>query len=186
MKNIFKTVAVAALVLATTLTAAAGESLKIGHVNTVILMQQLIVKDSVEFQLENLQREMQSDLQKKQAELNQSYQEYLVQKDSLSKIMVGMREESLRKQQQELEVLPAQYEQAFQATQAELMQPIRIKLEGAIKKLAAEGNYTYILDSASLLYAQGEDLTEKVRTKLGLPKPDPALLNKANSAVPGR
>lgn len=149
-----------------------AQKIKLAHVNTVELMQQLIVKDSVEVQLERLQKEMQMDLQKKQQELNKNYQDYLTQKDSLSKIMVKMREESLREQQQQLEVLPQQYDQAFQATQGELMQPIRAKLESAIKAVSKKNGYTYVFDASTLLFSEGgEDITEIIRQNLNLEKP---------------
>lgn len=149
-----------------------AQKIKLAHVNTVELMQQLIVKDSVEVQLERLQKEMQMDLQKKQQELNKNYQDYLTQKDSLSKIMVKMREESLREQQQQLEVLPQQYDQAFQATQGELMQPIRAKLESAIKAVSKKNGYTYVFDASTLLFCEGgEDITEIIRQNLNLEKP---------------
>jgi outer membrane protein len=152
-------------------TRANAQEVKLAHVNTVSLMQQLIVKDSIEYQLEQLQKEMQLDLQKKQQELNANYQEYLAQKDSLSKIMVKMREESLREQQQQLEVLPQQYDQAFQAQQAEFMQPIRAQLEVAIQAIAKEEKYTYVFDASGLLYNKGGiDITDKVRSKLNLAK----------------
>lgn len=165
-----------------------AQKVKLAHVNTMELMQQLIVKDSVEKQLERLQREMQMDLQKKQMELNKSYQEYLGAKDTLSKIMLKMREEALREQQQQLEVLPQQYEQAFQSTQNELIEPIRIKVEAAIEKVSKAGEYTYVFDSSALLYSGGGlDITDLVRTELGLPKPDPnAPKPTSNLLVPGQ
>jgi len=160
-----------AVVLLGSFNSANAQKIKLAHVNTVELMQQLIVKDSIEFKLEQLQKEMQMDLQKKQQELNNNYQDYLTQKDSLSKIMVKMREESLREQQQQLEVLPQQYDQAFQAQQAEFMQPIRGKLEVAIQSISDAEGFTYVFDASGLLYNKGGvDITEKVRTKLGLPK----------------
>lgn len=152
-----------------------GQKAKLAHVNTLELMQQMVVRDSVEIQLERLQREMRLDLQKKQMELNKSYQDYLGAKDTLSKTMLKMREEALREQQQQIEiVLPQQYEQALQATQGELMEPIRTKVETAIKKVSEAGGYVYVFDGSALLYAGGGiDITDQVRTELGLPKLDP-------------
>jgi outer membrane protein len=149
-----------------------AQSAKLAHVNTAELMQQIIVKDSIEFKLEQLQKEMQMDIQKKQLDFKKNYDEYILQKDSLSKILVRMTEERLREQQQQLEVLPQQYDQAFQAQQAEYMQPIRTKLELAIQAISATEGFTYVFDSSTLLYKKGGvDITEKIRTKLGLPKP---------------
>jgi outer membrane protein len=164
--------AVSAVIILASFNSSNAQDVKLAHVNTVELMQQLIVKDSIEIKLEQLQKEMQLDLQKKQQELNSNYQEYLTQKDSLSKIMVKMREESLREQQQQLEVLPQQYDQAFQAQQAEFMQPIRAKLEIAIQSISSAEGFTYVFDASGLLYSKGGvNITEKVRAKLGLPNP---------------
>ncbi len=160
------------LVLAVMFQNASAQKIKLGHVNTTEIMQQIIEKDSIEQQLEELQAEMQKDLQKKQQTLNKNYQEYLGQKDSLSKIMVKMKEEALREQQQQLEVLPQQYEQAFQNTQAELIEPIKKKVEAAIKKVATANAFTYVFDTTAVLFTDGGiDITEMVRTELALPKP---------------
>lgn len=149
-----------------------AQKMKLGHVNTTDLMQQLIEKDSIEQQLEELQEEMQKDIQKKQATLNKNYQEYLAQKDSMSKTMVKMKEEALRDQQQQLELLPQQYEQAFQNTQNELILPLKTKIETAIKKVSAANQFTYVFDTAAVLFTEGGvDITDLVRTELGLPKP---------------
>ena len=168
---------------------ALGQKAKLAHVNTLELMQQMIVRDSVEIQLERLQREMRMDLQKKQMELNKSYQDYLGAKDTLSKTMLKMREEALREQQQQIEmVLPQQYEQALQATQGELMEPIRTKVEAAIKKVSLAGGYMYVFDGSALLYTEGGiDITDLVRTELGLPKLDPNNpLPSSNLLTPGQ
>ncbi|MFT6716734.1 MAG: outer membrane protein [Saprospiraceae bacterium] len=163
---------ITAIIILSSLNSTEAQNAKLAHVNTAELMQQLLVKDSVEIKLAQLQKEMQMDLQKKQQELNKDVQEYLVQKDSLSKIMVKMREESLREQQQQLEILPQQYDQAFQAQQLELMQPIRVKLQLAILAISDVEGYTYVFDATGLLYSKGGiDITEKVRTELGLVKP---------------
>lgn len=181
MKNTIKII-IASLTLLIFTETATAQKIKLAHVNTAELMQQLIAKDSVEIKLERIQKEMQKDIQKKQAALQKNYQEYLAVKDSLSKIMVKMREESLREQQQQLEVLPQQYDQAFQSEQEELIYPIRIKLEEAIKKVSEAGAYTYVFDASTLLFsAGGIDITESVRQELGLPKFDG---NAKNTASP--
>jgi len=149
-----------------------AQSVKLAHVNTAELMQQIVVKDSIEFKLEQLQKEMQMDIQKKQQNFARDVEEYRLQKDSLSKIMVRMTEERLREQQQQLEILPQQYDQAFQSQRAELIQPIQVKLEQAILAVSEGGGYTYVFDSSTLLYKKGGvDITEKVRAQLGLAKP---------------
>ncbi len=149
-----------------------AQKIKLAHVNTAEIMQQLIAKDSIEIKLAQIQKEMQLDLQKRQAKLNQDYQEYLGKKDSLSKIMLQMTEESLRKDQQQLEVLPQQYEQVFQDNQNQLVQPLKIKLEQAIQKISDEQAYTYVFDASTVLYSKGgTDISAEVRKELGLANP---------------
>ena len=173
MKNTVKILSV--FILTVLVQTSFAQKIKLGHVNTTEIMQQIIERDSVEKQLEQLQAEMQKDLQKKQQTLNKNYQDYLGQKDSLSKIMVKMREEALRDQQQQLEVLPQQYEQAFQSTQNELIQPIKAKVDAAISKVSKANAFTYVFDTTTVLFTEGGiDITELVRTELALPKPTPA------------
>lgn len=149
-----------------------AQKTKLGHVNTTELMQQLYVKDSIEQQLTSIQQYMQADIQKKQQELQASYQKFMAEKDTLPEYMVKMREESLAAQQQQLQTLPQEYDQRFQAAQQELVEPLRTKVQKAITKVSKTQAFTYVFDSAALLYSGGgTDITELVRVELGLPKP---------------
>ena len=146
-----------------------AQKIKLAHVNTAEIMQQLIARDSVEIKLAQVQKEMQGDLQKRQAKLTADYQEYLGKKDSLSKIMLQMTEESLRKDQQQLEVLPQQYEQVFQDTQNKLLEPLKLQLEAAIQKISKTQAFTYVFDASTVLYSKGgTDISSTVRQELNL------------------
>ena len=60
--------------------------------------------------------------------------------------------------------------QDIQRQQEQLLAPIQQKLQDAIKAVGAEGGYTFIYDTSSLLYVGtgAEDLTAKVKAKLGI------------------
>ena len=50
----------------------------------------------------------------------------------------------------------------------EKMAPIIEKARQAVQDVATENSYSYVLDGSSLVYAGGTDITEMVKTKLGL------------------
>ena len=61
-------------------------------------------------------------------------------------------------------------QQEIQKQQDQLLAPIQQKLQDAIKAVGAEGGYTFIYDSSTLLYMGNgaEDITAKVKAKLGI------------------
>jgi len=60
-------------------------------------------------------------------------------------------------------------QQSLVSKKQELYAPIYKAAEDAVKAVAEENGYTYILDSANLLYApDGQDIMGLVKTKMGI------------------
>ena len=90
----------------------------------------------------------------------------------------------------------AEFEQSatadLQKLENDLYTPIVAKAEKAIAEVAKENGITYVIDSGLgvLLYMGGEDLLDKVKTKLGIPLTPatpvkPAPTNGAGTPAPG-
>ena len=59
--------------------------------------------------------------------------------------------------------------QSIETKQDQLLTPIRQKALDAIKEVAKENKYTYVFDvSTQLFNSESDDLTDKVKAKLGL------------------
>ena len=54
--------------------------------------------------------------------------------------------------------------------QETMIAPIQEKLMNAVKEVGVEGDYVYILDESSVAFkgSMAEDITDKVKTKLGI------------------
>ena len=60
-------------------------------------------------------------------------------------------------------------ESDLQLKQIEMLKPFQEKLIEAIKIVAKENGYTYIFDKNTVLYySDSEDITNKVKAKLGI------------------
>ena len=89
-----------------------------------------------------------------------------------SDLLYQSREKDLIKMKEELELFRTQAEERIQAKKKALYEPIRIKMQAAVDKVAEKNGYDYILDSAfgNIIYTKGEDndIMDLVKVELGL------------------
>lgn len=157
------------VVVASTFTGIA-QSMKLGHINS-----QEIISVMPEY------KEMQTVLQEKNTELTKELEG--LQKVYLSKLKEYEDPATTETRRKVLEGdiidLEQRIQQRQEAGQQQLEQlnmnlrtPILEKIDKAIKGVASEGSYNYVFDTAALLYFNdGDDLTAKVREKLGIANP---------------
>ncbi len=128
----------------------------------------------------------QKDLQDLQASLQQTYQDYTIDFNTLdstfaadsAKLTIGMREikrKDLVAKFQTIQGFQQNSQEQMQAAQEKALAPIREKAFNAIKTVAAEKGYTYIFNEENLLVApQGDNILPFVKAKLGIAAPKPA------------
>ncbi len=90
---------------------------------------------------------------------------------TLSAIQAQKRQEELQKQQQIIQAYQSEVQQKVEILRKQLLQPILIKIDDAIRAVGKENNYTVIFDTSggTMLYAiESEDVTPLVKKKLGL------------------
>lgn len=158
----------------------ASAQLKLGYVNSNMILQKFKDAIDVRKQLADLNIQWEQDAKDKQKEI-QDMQEQLESQSLL------LSEERKVAKQAEIQDLYLKYQQFLQVTwnpqggeavkkEVELLQPVYKKINAAIKKIAEAELYNYIFDTvaANILYASDDqpDLTEAVLTELekGLPK----------------
>ena len=147
---------------------------KFGHLNSAQLLQMMPEVKTADAALEGFQGALLSEREDKVKTLETEYQEYvkLVNEGTLSKIQMAEKESKFSEDQQEI----AQYEQEIQLKvlkkREELIQPILEKVNKAIEEYAKANGYSMIFDTSipgALLYVpEGDDLTESIKTKLGI------------------
>jgi len=146
---------------------------KFGHVNSASLLSQMPDVKSADSQLEAYQKQLISKGETMVKSFDQKYQAYMAEANAgtLSKIQMQKKESDLTGEQQNIQKYEMEVQQMLLAKREELYKPILEKVQNAIDQIGADGGYTMIFDTSTgalLLAADNEDLTSKIRTKLGI------------------
>ncbi len=147
-------------------------NLKLGHINTQELLQAMPETDSAQTKLEKLTKDLQSQLESMQVELNNKYQDYLAKRDTYSELIRQTKEDELQNIQQRIQQFSQTAEQDLQKKRNELYKPILDKANKAIEEVARENGFTYIFDLSSgviLFHSESSiDILPMVKAKLKL------------------
>ena len=148
---------------------------KIGHINSQELLMAMPERDSALKVLEDQRQEILKQSEELRVEYNVKLESYIQQRDSLSPLIVKTKEDELNDFQARINNFEAAAEQELAAKQQELFQPMIDKAQNAIKSVAEENGYTYILDIAAqsgavLYFPEGEtyNILPLVKAKLGI------------------
>ena len=148
-----------------------AQSNKFGHVDYGEIMKNMPGIDSIQAvivdynaDLRAMGEQMVKEFQEKQAAL-----EKLASNPNTSPAILKIRQEELESMLKRIREFAQSMEMDVQEKQLELLEPFQNKLIAAIKKVAKAHNYAYIFDISTLaFYAQGDDLTAKVKAELGM------------------
>jgi len=147
-------------------------SQKFGHINT----QQLLVESPLVKEADAKITEYQTTLISKGQEMVKKfegeYEAYVKDREAgiLSQIQIQQRETALQATQQSIQKYEQEVQQKLAIKREELYKPILDKVKVALDQLGETEGYTMIFDTSTngLLFAvEGEDLLQKVKTKLG-------------------
>jgi len=145
---------------------------KIGHINSNELLMLMPERDSALAQLEEKRQEFLRQSEELTVEFNNQYEDFLRQRDSLSELIRQTKESVLRDLDQKIQAFNNAADQELQTFQQELFQPIIEKAQNAIKEVAQEEGFTYVLDTGTgaVVYFPEDSLNllESVKKKLGI------------------
>ena len=143
---------------------------KYGHVNTTELFQQMPEVAKVKAQMDTIQSQYENQLTMMQEELQKKYQDYQTNEATMPDAIKQMRQQELQEMQARIQTFYQTAEQDIQKKQQELLAPVHEKLTKAIKAVGARDGYTYIFDSATLVYMADNavDASPAVRKELGI------------------
>ncbi|MDR2122509.1 MAG: OmpH family outer membrane protein [Flavobacteriaceae bacterium] len=150
---------------------------RVAHINSLELLSLLPEKQSADDQLKTLKDQKVAELKKQEETFTAKYEN--IQKDlqgksqeELAKMkdQIQKYEEDFQKDQQSLVALREEAGKALDEKQRDLYDPIMKKAQDAINEVAKEKGYLYILDTSqpSLLYADGPNILNDVKAKLGV------------------
>ena len=152
-----------------------AQNLKFGHINAQEIVSAMPEFAKAQSDIEALDKQLTSELQRTQEEFNKKYQEFqqAIAKDSLPPNIAERRQKELQDMMQRQEQFQQEAQQQMQKAQADAMAPIYKKLDDAIKAVGAAEGVIYIFDLArtSIPYvneAQSINLTNKVKANLGI------------------
>jgi outer membrane protein len=146
---------------------------KIAFINSAVVMEQLPEAQDAQKQIEALSQQWQNDLNQMAADMQKKVEDY----DKRKLIMSDKRRAEVEKELQELDKKIVDFRNQKFGTagemftkQNEFMKPIQEKIFKAVKDVADEESYDYVVDrsnSTLLLFANAKhDLTQKVISKL--------------------
>lgn len=147
-----------------------AQKAKFGHVDYAEIMKVMPGIDTAQTALLNYQKELEEVGQKMVTEFKQKEAAYAqLQNSGASAAILKVREDEMMKLYKRIQEFAANSEADLQAKQVALLQPFQDKLLDAIKKVASNGNYTYIFDITTLAFhAESDNLTNVVKTYLGI------------------
>ena len=152
-----------------------AQNLKFGHINAQEIVSAMPEFAKAQSDIEALDKQLTSELQRTQEEFNKKYQEFqqAIAKDSLPANIAERRQKELQDMMQRQEQFQQEAQQQMQKAQNDAMVPIYKKLDDAIKAVGAAEGVIYIFDLARTPVAyvnesQSVNLTAKVKTQLGI------------------
>lgn len=163
------------LLAALTLAAFTASAQKFAHFDYATVVQALPDYKTATTELEATGKQYQTDLEEMQKEIQTRIEKYQKEvNDQTPQNIRERKEQEIMDLQQRFQQAQEENAKAFQELQQAKMQPILAKVNDAVAAVAKEGGYIYILDkgqSSAQFYineALSEDVTAKIRTKLGI------------------
>lgn len=144
---------------------------KFGHINSVELLQAMPETDSAQIILQAYAKELESNIQTMQTELETKYMDYQNNQAQWSDLIRQTKQKELQDLQTRAQEFMEQADLEYKNQSQKMLAPITEKAKKAIEDVAKEGKYSYIFDTSvgSVLYSvEGDDVTVLVKNKLGL------------------
>ncbi|WP_337857254.1 OmpH family outer membrane protein [Pedobacter sp. GR22-6] len=152
---------------------------KLAHLNSAVIIDAMPEVKKAKETLEALNKTKTADIEKMINEYQGLYKQAQDKEKTLSeanKDVVGKELQTMGANLQDLEKritdARTKAQQEMETKNAELFNPIQVKADAAIKAVSKERGYAYVFDTANqaLVYWDGgEDITNLVKTKLGIP-----------------
>ena len=145
---------------------------KFGHINSNELLMAMPENQQAREAIQQHSKELETQLMAMQAELEQKYNDYLANKETLSKLVQQTKETELNDLNTRIQSFQQTAQQDLQAKETELLKPIIEKARNTIREVSKEKGYTYVFDTSTgaLVFwpEDSDDLLPLVKTKLGI------------------
>ncbi len=141
---------------------------KLGHVNTSELFAQMPEVAKIKLQMDTIQSQYENQLAMMQEEFQKKAEDYQKQAASMTDAIRQIREQELQEMQQRIQLFYQTAEQDITKKQQELLAPVHERMAKAINAVGEKEGYTYIFDSAAMVYVSpnAEDVMPSVKKEL--------------------
>ena len=141
---------------------------KIAHIDTQALAEAMPEMKAAQSQLEKLQRTYDTEIKTLSKEFETKLKQYEVEAESKTAEVNAKRAEEVQGMQANINAYRQGALEDLQKKQEDLIAPILEKARTAIQKVGRSQGYECVLDSSSLLLAEGKDLLVDVKKELGI------------------
>ena len=172
MKRVSIYLLLVAFVATFTVSSYAQKSPKIGHINSQELLSSMPETDSAQVKIQKIAKEYEDQLEIMQVEFNNKLAEYQKNMNNYTQLVRSAKESELQDLQSRIQEFQYTAQQEIENQRNEIFQPIIEKAQKAVKDVARENGFTYVLDTgtgAVVYWADdAEDLMPKVKAKLNI------------------
>ena len=146
---------------------------KIGHINSNELLIAMPERASIEAEIQNVAKQLETQLLAMQKELETKYQDFQAKEAMMTEAIRDDKIKELTGLEQRLKSFQENAQQDLQKKEQSLTEPLISKAKNAIEEVGKENGYTYIIDSGIgfILYMDpttADDIMPLVKKKLGL------------------
>lgn len=170
MKNVLK-IFILLVIAVSAMQVSAQKSQKLGHINFAELYEMMPGQDSIRTVFSAYQEQLQAQFQVMQTEYETKLNEYQTNLATMSNIIKQTKEKEIVDLQRRIQEFQQTAQEDLQNKEAELTSPIIEKARNAVKEVAKENGYSFVLNSTEglVLYTEpADDLMPLVKKKLGL------------------
>ena len=148
-----------------------AQGVKFGHVSPEEIMELIPGFDTARNAMIEFQTELQKEGEEMYKELQLKQQQYEREVANYSQAVRQVREDELKAMYARIQEFSASMEESIEKRKYDLLLPFQDKIVEAISAVAKEEKFTYIFNKSFVsYYEQGEDITAKVKVKLGITK----------------
>lgn len=167
MKNLLLALAL----VSATVPAAMAQTLKLGHIDRQKLMLMLPERKDAETKMQAFAKTLDERLKAMGAEYEAKVADAQARAESMTQTEKEIAVREIGELEQRIQAAQEKAQQDLAKQEEELLKPMVDRTTKAIHDVAAEQNFTYVLDVSTgmvLYYDKGEDILPLVRTKLGI------------------
>ena len=141
---------------------------KVAHIDTQALAESMPEMKAAQSQLEKLQKTYDTEIKTLMKEYEAKMKQYGVEAESKTAEENAKRAEEVQGISSSINAYRQSALEDLQKKQEDLIAPILDKARTAIEKVGRAQGYQYVMDSSSLLLAEGKDLLVDVKKELGI------------------